>query len=53
MAAVAYCFSLSADGQPSALTRLPVRPLPDLPTALAASAEYRPRGYGHQYSRFE
>lgn len=34
-----YQFSLSADGQPSALTRLPVRPLPGLPTALAASAD--------------
>ncbi len=36
-----YQFSLSADGQPSALTALPVRPLPGLPTALAASADGR------------
>ena len=33
-----YQFSLNADGQPSALTRLPVHTLPGLPTALAASA---------------
>lgn len=33
-----YRFSLSADGQPSALTPLPVRPLLGLPTSLAASA---------------
>jgi hypothetical protein len=33
-----YQFSLGADGQPSALTPLPVGPLPGLPTALAASA---------------
>jgi len=37
--ALFYQFSLSADGQPSALTRLPVRPLPALPTALATSAD--------------
>jgi hypothetical protein len=34
-----YQFSLSADGVPSALTPLPVRRLPGLPTALAASAD--------------
>ena len=40
-----YQFSLSADGQPSALTPLPVRTLPGLPTALAASANGRLVGY--------
>jgi hypothetical protein len=34
-----YQFTLSAAGQPSGLTRLPVRTLPGLPTALAASAD--------------
>ena len=33
-----YRFRLGADGRPSALTPLPVGPLPGLPTALAASA---------------
>lgn len=40
-----YRFSLGTDGQPSALTRLPVRALPGLPTALAASANGRLAGY--------
>jgi hypothetical protein len=34
-----YQFTLSAAGQPSGLTRLPVPTLPGLPTALAASAD--------------
>jgi len=34
-----YRFTLNADGQPSALTPLPVHRLPGLPTALAASAD--------------
>jgi hypothetical protein len=34
-----YKFTLSAAGQPSGLTRLPVSTLPGLPTALAASAD--------------
>jgi hypothetical protein len=34
-----YQFTLSAAGQPSGLTQLPVRTLPGLPTALAASAD--------------